>query len=227
MSTHENPFASIEVMPPLDECWAARRRIAQQIQFLAEQLLTRETGLEALEKLEAQLCEAKQTLANGIERNGRTSWIGDGTRNGGYRVMSREITPIAGTINAIAPPLNMWLDTETKEAHGRVNCNWCYEGPPNCVHGGIVSAIFDDFLGAAQLITGQAGATGKLTLHYHKPTPLNTELQLVARVKSINGRKIIMEGEMYANDVLTVSAEGLFIAIREGVMKLSERQQNP
>jgi acyl-CoA thioesterase FadM len=55
--------------------------------------------------------------------------------------------------------------------------------------------------------------TGTLTIRYRKPTPLDTELRFEAAVQRVEGRKIFAEGRLYAGDVLTAEAEGIFISV--------------
>jgi acyl-CoA thioesterase FadM len=73
--------------------------------------------------------------------------------------------------------------------------------------------LFDDFLGMAQKMTGQPGVTGTLSIRYKLPTPLGKPLRLIGKVKSVEGRKNTLVGEMWAGDKLTATAEGLFIHI--------------
>ncbi len=72
---------------------------------------------------------------------------------------------------------------EGDKAYGTVNCGYAYEGPPGHIHGGHVAAIFDQFLGMAQLVGKNPGMTGTLTMRYLRPTPLNTDLDLEADVE--------------------------------------------
>ncbi|MCB1689209.1 MAG: PaaI family thioesterase, partial [Halioglobus sp.] len=126
-----------------------------------------------------------------------------------------ELNPLAGWSNPIAPPVNNWIEGDL--ALGTCQCGWAYEGPPGSVHGGFVAAIFDQFLGMAQVLGGQPGMTGYLHVNYHQRTPLNSELKLEARLVKVEGRKTIMRGEMYAHGVMTASAEGLFVEPRGGM----------
>jgi hypothetical protein len=221
-STPENPFASEEVMPPYDERWALRRRINQKLKQLALQVVTKSTPLATLQQLDARLAEAVLTMAEGKDLLGRERWVAE-QEHGSIRVISREIAPLAGQSSVVAPPLHMWFDVEAKKSYGKTTLNWLYEGPPFCAHGGIVAALFDEFLGCTQILSGKTGATGVLTLRYHAPTPLNTELRFEGEVKSAEGRKIIIAGDMFANGKRVVSGEGLFITLPEGVMNLSKR----
>ena len=225
MSTWDKPFSDENTIEPYNEMWEARRRVNSKVKQLALQMVTKKASVEKLQQLEEKMEEVLQVMADDKDLYGRMGWVEDEDDLGNYRVFSREITPIAGNSSPVAPPMHMWFDEDKGESYGRVTCNWLYEGPPNCVHGGIVSALFDEFLGCTQLLSGKAGATGSLHLRYHKPTPLNKELRLEGKLKAVHGRKITCEGNMYADGVLTVSAEGLFVCIEEGVMNLSKRNQ--
>ena len=77
----------------------------------------------------------------------------------------------------------------------------------------MVAALFDQFLGCAQRITGQPGFTGTLTVRYLQPTPIARELRLEGWVDRIEARKNVLKGEMRAGDVLTATCEGTFISV--------------
>ena len=62
-----------------------------------------------------------------------------------------------------------------------------------------------------QAAAGNPGMTGKLSVRYLKPTPLNTELHLEAEVSRLDDRKTLVVGKITANDQITAEAEGLFI----------------
>ena len=123
-------------------------------------------------------------------------------------------SPMLGRANPLAPPIELWLEDD--HIAGRATFGAAYEGPPGCVHGGYVAAAFDEVLGSTQSLAGSPGMTGRLTIHYRKPTPLETELRFVGRLESVNGRKILTSGELWAGEVLCAEAEGLFISIDFG-----------
>ena len=85
------------------------------------------------------------------------------------------------------------------------------------VHGGYVAAIFDQFMGMAQIIGKQPGMTGTLNVRYLRPTPLNTELQLAAWLERLEGRKTIIKAEMRNGATVTASCEALFIRPKGGL----------
>ncbi len=47
-----------------------------------------------------------------------------------------------------------------------------YEGPPTCVHGGVIAELFDELLGISNILAGPGAMTGTLTIRYRRPTPL-------------------------------------------------------
>lgn len=55
--------------------------------------------------------------------------------------------------------------------------------------------------------------TGKLNVTYIKPTPMGVELTLKARVEGDVGRKSRVISEIWAGDVLTVTADSIFVRV--------------
>jgi acyl-coenzyme A thioesterase PaaI-like protein len=128
-------------------------------------------------------------------------------------------SPMIGYANPIAPPVDIWAEVGENgqpELRGRVTFDYPYEGPPTCVHGGVIAALFDELLGSACIIADTAGMTGTLTVRYRKPTPLLAPLDLVARVTGTERRKIFAWGGIYHDGELTAEAEGIFIAVGPG-----------
>ena len=129
-------------------------------------------------------------------------------------------SPVSGRSNPMAPPVSLKVHRGAPREGietgyhitGAVTFGPAYEGPPGHVHGGLIAAMFDELLGFAQL---SPGFTAFLKVNYRKPTPLNTDLHLLAWVESTERRKRIVKGECYMGDTLLTDAEGLFIAPRD------------
>lgn len=135
-------------------------------------------------------------------------------------------SPLVGLSNPMAPPLDVTPDPETGQVHGRGNFGSAYEGAPGCLHGGFIAAAFDEVLGMACIFSGHPGMTGELVTRYRRPTPIRTELRFEGRFLRTEGRKIFTEGAVYAGDVLTAEATGLFIAIgRDKFQELSDERE--
>jgi acyl-coenzyme A thioesterase PaaI-like protein len=95
---------------------------------------------------------------------------------------------------------------------GEATLSAVYEGAPHTVHGGVVSALFDELLGYAQQTARVAGYTGTIKTVFRAPTPTYTPLALEAWVDRVDGRKIFVVGTLHAGDLLCAEAEGIFIS---------------
>jgi acyl-coenzyme A thioesterase PaaI-like protein len=120
-------------------------------------------------------------------------------------------SPVIGFANPVAPPVV--VEAVDGELRGTATFDYQYEGPPTCVHGGVIAMVFDEMLGAANIMSGSPGMTGTLTIKYRKPTPLRTPLRLEARFMGREGRKIRTYGAIYNGETLTAEAEGIFIEL--------------
>ena len=120
-------------------------------------------------------------------------------------------SPVIGFANPVAPPVT--VQAVDGGLVGTGFFDYQYEGPPTCVHGGVIAMVFDEMLGAANILAGQPGMTGTLTIRYRKPTPLRTPLRLEARFVRRDGRKILTTGTIHHGDLLTAEAEGIFIEL--------------
>lgn len=217
MNDSNNPFASEEITAPYSDHWKAKRRVAKALQTLIDVLVTSTPPTQELHSIADNLNQTAERFSKFPRLYGRTAFTED-QAHGTFGQVGHELNPLAGLSNPIAPPFNVWIKDD--RAHGRVKFGWAYEGPPGSLHGGFVAAIFDQFLGVAQIIGKQPGMTGTLSVRYHNRTPLNTELRMEAWLERIEGRKTIIKGEMHAGDTLTASCEGLFIQPRGGMAKV-------
>jgi hypothetical protein len=120
-------------------------------------------------------------------------------------------SPVIGFANPVSPPVV--VESVEGGLAGLAWFDYQYEGPPACVHGGVIAMVFDEILGAAIIAAGCPGMTGTLTIRYRKPTPLRTPLRLEARCTDRQGRKVHARGAIYHEDLLTAEAEGVFIQL--------------
>ncbi|MEH6549904.1 MAG: PaaI family thioesterase [Pseudomonadales bacterium] len=211
MDIHD-PFSSPDTKDPLDDEWAAKRRVSEATRKLIETLVTVTTSAEELNEVADNIAAQADRLAQSERLYGRVAF--ERAEDGKYGTMASlgyELNPLDGRSNPIAAPITVWMDGD--KAYAKANMGWQYEGPPGCVHGGFVAALFDQFLGVGQKLTGQPGMTGTLTVKYLKPTPIDTDLRMEARVERVEGRKNYLVGEMWAGDVLTATSAGVFISI--------------
>ncbi len=130
-------------------------------------------------------------------------------------------SPVIGFANPVAPPVEVWAvegHDGAREVRGRVTFGYAYEGPPTCVHGGVIAELFDELLGMSNILAGQGAMTGTLKIRYRRPTPLLAPLELAACHTGKEGRKVFAWGGIYYQGELTAEAEGVFIEVPPGRM---------
>jgi len=120
-----------------------------------------------------------------------------------------------GTRNPLAPPLVVEYDSPGR-AYLDVELGAAYEGPPGHLHGGYGALVLDHLLGAVASYNNPdtAAATGTISFRYHRLTRLG-QLHAEAEIQSTDGRKIIVVGHIADAEGVTVTAEGLFITLRQ------------
>jgi hypothetical protein len=121
-------------------------------------------------------------------------------------------SPIVGEASPLAPGVEWTFTDGVVDGHGTFGS--AYEGPPGYVHGGWIACAFDEMLGIANIQSGHPGMTGRLTVHYRRPTPLFRELRFRAWVDRTEGRRILSRGEVWDGTTLTAEAEGVFVQLR-------------
>ncbi|MCU0268272.1 MAG: PaaI family thioesterase [Acidimicrobiales bacterium] len=122
-------------------------------------------------------------------------------------------SPVIGPLSPVSPPVHFEV-AQDRTVHGTMRLAEPYNGPPwSLTHGGVIAAVFDELLGFASLAGAGGGFTGRLTVHYRKPTPILEDIELRGWVDGQRGRKIVARGEMRHAGEITAEAEGLFIQV--------------
>lgn len=126
-------------------------------------------------------------------------------------------SPLVGLLNPISPPATIWrvAAEDNFEIHGEVTFGAAFNGPPDCVHGGVIAALFDELLGSTCVVNGIGGFTGTLSVVYRTPTPLGTALTMRGWYDRRERRKVFAKGTLHAGDTLCAQAEGIFVQSAE------------
>ncbi|HYZ93857.1 MAG TPA: PaaI family thioesterase [Actinomycetota bacterium] len=200
------------------------RRFAAELRRIIEKLVVVDAPADEL----ALAADAAKGFADRLEEEfpKRRSWyevaetavadmVVDGSTESRAERGFFDRSPIVGLSNPLAPPLSLEIAEADGQRFviGRASYTAAYEGPPGNVHGGMVAAAWDEVLGMAQSLSGQAGFTGTLTIRYRSPTPLFENLEFRAQVDRVEGRKIFTSGTCHAGDRLTSEAEAIFITV--------------
>jgi acyl-coenzyme A thioesterase PaaI-like protein len=119
-------------------------------------------------------------------------------------------------VSGKANPMGIAVEVQREgdEAVASVVLGPAFEGAPGRAHGGIVAAVFDDTMGFVLSMLRQPAFTGRLTVTYRAPTPVNEALEFRARLADRSGRKLTIVAEaVTSTGVVVAEADGLFIAI--------------
>lgn len=126
-----------------------------------------------------------------------------------------ELGPFTGRLHAIGAEQAEITSRAVDGGHhveGRMRFGPAHQGAPGLLHGGVITAVFDEVLGLAQAGSGRMTAT--LQVDFLAPTPLGADLRFTAGVASVEGRKARVRGEVTHQSVTCARAEALFIAPR-------------
>ena len=130
---------------------------------------------------------------------------------------------VHGEYNPLALPVQMSL--APPKAIGRARFTKPYEGPPGCVHGAVLCAVFDMVFTAANRLANAAGPTVELSVRYRRPTRLETDTVFEGWVSDRTGRITTAAGRAVQGDAVTVEATGRFVRLpRERVMRLGDAE---
>lgn len=194
-------------------------RVGEAAREIIERLVDTRATDDDLAAVATEL-EAVAARLGQFEHGRRYDGYGEAaTAGGGPPLGHADFSPLIGRANPIAPPMEFNLeDTADPVVTSVVTFGSAYEGPPGCVHGGLVAAAFDEVMGATQALTGNPGMTGTLTVVYRAPTPLRVPLTFRAWIDSVEGRKITVKAELDAagpagEPVRCAEATGVFISV--------------
>lgn len=204
------------------EMWEQKRRLADAMRLVIERLVPSNAPVDELRAAATGLERYAEALA---EHPRLLKVMGHSeTANAGNVGAFFDQSPLIGLANPLAPPITVGKVSETSAA-ATVTFGSAYEGPPGHVHGGFVAAAFDEVLGYVQSLSGNPGMTGTLTVRYRRPTPLHKELFFEGEIVRVSGRKIITEGRVMADGVVTAEADGIFISVtKERMEKLMKER---
>ncbi|NQV29500.1 MAG: PaaI family thioesterase [Candidatus Marinimicrobia bacterium] len=98
------------------------------------------------------------------------------------------------------------------EVYAEVKFGKLAQGPPGHAHGGAISAVFDELMGACCWVNGYPAMTAQYTTRFYKPLPLEKEVLYCAKIKAIDGNKINLKAKLIdETSQKYASARGLFI----------------
>ena len=196
----------------------AARRFVDELRATINDFLSYQHSAGSLDEASSKLRELRPLLAGPVApRYYEADLEAVVDKPGGVGAVGLAASPFGG-VNPVSPAsTTAWHpDPVRPSATGTVVAGRTFEGPARSVHGGTVAGLFDHYLGNTQnawiLEHGEfmVAATVELTVRYHRPTPIDTELTFEAYYEDVDDRYAHGVAECRAGDVVTATAEGRF-----------------
>ena len=101
------------------------------------------------------------------------------------------------------------------------------KGPPGHAHGGSITALLDEVMGASAWRSGHKVLAARLTIHFRRPLPLGSQVLVEGWIERVSGRKVITMAHMKDLEGRVVAdSEGLFLELAEDLLeKLGEIEE--
>lgn len=174
----------------------------------AEQLTVVADTLRDLVELVRRCAPRDQRTRRDVEGYQRS--VSDAATGAGrHQLLSDSI--VSGGANPMGLGAELWRDGDA--ACMRVTLGPAFEGAPGRAHGGVIAALLDETMGLVNAMDGVPAYTVQLDITYLAPAPIGEPITARALPRARAGRKITVEGEVRAGDLVIARATGLFIAV--------------
>ena len=104
-----------------------------------------------------------------------------------------------------------YFDKKSEHLYTKVKFGKHAQGPPNHVHGGATSAVFDEAMGAVVWANGYPAVTRSMHVDFVTPLPLGTEVLVETWIDRHDDKEILCSGCMWdLRGTLYAEAAGQF-----------------
>lgn len=118
---------------------------------------------------------------------------------------------VNGSVFAHTLGARFTVETEGS-VHAVVVVGASLEGPPGYAHGGSLTALLDEAMGASVWYAGHRVLAVHLATDFKRPVPIGAEIHVSGQVERRDRRKVFTMGSITLNDgTLAVSASGIFV----------------
>jgi acyl-coenzyme A thioesterase PaaI-like protein len=188
----------------------SRRELAASIRSLVADVVDRDLDESEARNLLADVEDLRKRVVGPRRPRYYEQGLGEAAR-----ITFIDFSAISGLAHPFGIPMLIEAASDPEGApciRARANIGLAHEGPPHGVHGGVISAIFDELLGHAQQVHKTLALTASLTIRYRSITPLDKDLEFFAQVTHGTGKRWNGRATCSADDKVTAEAEALFIA---------------
>jgi len=106
------------------------------------------------------------------------------------------------------------VDAERHEARIRLSIPRRFQGWRGIAHGGILSTLFDEATIYACLGISPQLVTAEITVRYRKPVPVETPVEVRARLVDRDRRGLRVEGEIVVDGQVCASGKALVMILK-------------
>lgn len=184
----------------------AHAALTDAVRELAEAQLRTRVALPEVERVTAEVRE----LTGRLLEEARDGWFGiELDHDGGAREHGNAALGLRNPFAAATGEHAMFWGENGASA--TLELGPLYEGPPSCVHGGVIALVMDQLFTEAAAAAGEIGMTASMTISYRRPTPLGTVV-VEAWLEQVDGLKRTVKGTCTdAGGRITAEAEALLI----------------
>jgi uncharacterized protein (TIGR00369 family) len=119
-----------------------------------------------------------------------------------------------GPLNPQGLHLHFVVDSVAITASATIELTATHEGPPGCVHGGIIATLLDEAMSKLNRPLALIAMTRHMEVDYLRPVPVGAPLKVVSHHLHRTGRKIFHGAEVIGPDGKVLArAKGLFVVI--------------
>jgi acyl-coenzyme A thioesterase PaaI-like protein len=200
MSSEETRVASAAALRELNHAFARQDADDELLHDLAREARVRVAELDATPRR-----DRLALMRDALGRAGAEGFPADGPGSG------FNDRAVAGTANPTSTDVD--VEFEDVDVVARFALGRAFEGAPGRAHGGIVAAVFDDVTG---FIIGRLRApafTGELTVRYEAPVPIETPLEMRARLVDRERRKLFITAECRDRDAIVATCKAIYITV--------------
>lgn len=104
-----------------------------------------------------------------------------------------------------------YWDADVGEVSSTVRMGPLCQGAPDHAHGGSLFALLDEAMGMAAWQQGYRVLAAHVDIDFRRPVRLGSDVEVRARVHSVDGRKVHTRGEIRIGEAVMAEASGLFV----------------
>ena len=184
--------------------------VAAHLRALNHAFITREPDDDAL----TELADTSAALTRRLEQAGlrdRVALMRSRPVGQPFSELGFEDRAVGGLANPTSIEMTVRFDED--EVVAELVLRRAFEGAPGRAHGGIVAAAFDDVTGFVIGQLQEPAFTGELTVRYVAPVPVDTPLEIRARLDGRERRKLFISAEARADGEVVATCKAIYITV--------------